>query len=155
VDRRIIGQRSSKSPSKCGICVIYLSPLKALARGPMHNSVMARRSLLFACPSTQPSTPHLHPRLPSDPTTLRGAPIASYRHTPPINMLACRSFAAPARQCLRRANGTSRWAPALAQVSAPAVQMLIALSIAKVRGSMLMSNFCAGLVTVVRCEGRG
>ncbi|PSN71458.1 isocitrate dehydrogenase subunit 2 mitochondrial precursor [Corynespora cassiicola Philippines] len=30
-------------------------------------------------------------------------------------MLAARSFAAPARQCLRRVNGTSSWAPALAQ----------------------------------------
>lgn len=33
-----------------------------------------------------------------------------------LNMLAARSFASPARQCLRQAN-RSRWAPALSQVS--------------------------------------
>jgi hypothetical protein len=34
-------------------------------------------------------------------------------------MLAARTFAAPARQCLRQTSRSSRWAPALSQVSFP------------------------------------
>lgn len=90
----------------------------------LHDSAMARAELAF-CVSLQTSHQHHNsappPVPPPYPTTLRGAPIAPYRHLPPITMLACRSFAAPARQCLRQAN-TSRWAPALAQVSATALR---------------------------------
>ncbi|KAF2870596.1 isocitrate dehydrogenase subunit 2 mitochondrial precursor [Massariosphaeria phaeospora] len=63
-------------------------------------------------------------------------------------MLACRSFAAPARQCLRRANGPSRWAPApaLAQVITSADE-----KVAKFKGTKGND----GKYTVTFIEGDG
>jgi hypothetical protein len=48
----------------------------------------------------------------------RAAPIQPQGHRIAITMLAARSFAAPARQCLRQANSVRR-APAFAQVRTP------------------------------------
>lgn len=62
-------------------------------------------------------------------------------------MLAARSFAAPARQCLRQANRSSRWAPALSQVTA----RTYASEVAKFKGT----KGGDGKYTVTLIEGDG
>jgi hypothetical protein len=79
-------------------------------------------SLLFLSPSFAPEQRHLRRRPPASISRCNVVcssnwVAASFCHT--VEMLAARSFAAPARQCLRQANRTSRWAPALSQASFP------------------------------------
>ncbi|KAF2708635.1 hypothetical protein K504DRAFT_407636 [Pleomassaria siparia CBS 279.74] len=66
-------------------------------------------------------------------------------------MLACRTFVAPARQCLRRANGTSRWVPALAQVSARSYAVKAEDKVAHFKGT----KGSDGKFTVTLIEGDG
>jgi hypothetical protein len=101
----------------------HLYGLARLAHAQFGNRTFTR-ALLF--PGAQPSPNQTNSSFPS-PTHFRRLhhrPRGPSNCTPlqfssdiPLKMLACRSFAAPARQCLRRATASQPWAPAQLQVS--------------------------------------
>ena len=68
-------------------------------------------------------------------------------------MLACRSFAAPARQCLRRANASHKWAPALIQTQSRSYAVAQQDRVAQFKGTK--GNDGKYTVTLIEGDGIG
>ena len=118
-------------------------------------------SCFFLIAARQPSSqhcliPHLHhpPGPLNTAATLRAAAILPRTSLELSKMLACRSFAAPARQCLRRANASHKWAPALIQVRTRN-RATIADENAVWKKQKLTEFVCTDPVALLRCRTAG